>query len=180
MKSKEATELPHHNDARDRETASLELGAELDAIQDRLRELERCVEGLRTQFDGLAAMIRVSGSDAPEAGDQPSPSPSNGAARPAPAEAIDPEKLRVEAQRYARLLVSEIELYNPAEVARGREHKDLYARLKFHIERSRKAYQSKFGTTLDGQPDYFHEEMVRALAGSDPTVLGLVYPHHSA
>ena len=45
------------------------------------------------------------------------------------------------AQRFARLLVDEIKLYNQAKVAEGRRHKDLYDRLKEDIEKSRSTYQ---------------------------------------
>src|ERR1700723_1852471 len=39
------------------------------------------------------------------------------------------------AQRFARLLVDEIKLYNQAKVAEGRKHKDLYDRMKDDIEK---------------------------------------------
>src|SRR6185503_4000957 len=40
------------------------------------------------------------------------------------------EKLHNDARRFARLLVSEIKLYNEQKVADGRRHNDLYDRLK--------------------------------------------------
>ena len=86
------------------------------------------------------------------------------------------KKIHKDARRFARLLVSEIELYNKAKVAEGRKNQDLYRRLKTDIERSRKTYEKRFGKTVAKQVDYFHEELVKTLAGDDPTFLGSDYP----
>src|ERR1700722_17160920 len=67
------------------------------------------------------------------------------AAASAPAAAADPfagmspddADTHRKAQRFARLLVDEIKLYNQAKVAEGRRNKDLYDRLKEDIEKSR-------------------------------------------
>lgn len=90
------------------------------------------------------------------------------------------QKLHKDAKRFAKLLISEIELYNKAKVADGRKNKDLYKRMKTDIERSRQTFEKRFGKTLGKQFDYFHEEVVRTLAGNDPTVLGADYPGPSA
>jgi hypothetical protein len=90
------------------------------------------------------------------------------------------QKVHRDAKRFARLLVSEIELYNKAKVADGRKNKDLYTRLKSDIERSRKTFQKRFGKTVAKEQEYFHEELVKTLAGSDPSVLGSDYPGPSA
>ena len=44
--------------------------------------------------------------------------------------APEDQKLHDDAKRFARLLVSEIKLYNEAQVNAGRDHRDLYDRLK--------------------------------------------------
>src|SRR5262249_14466812 len=54
------------------------------------------------------------------------------------------------AQRFARLLVDEIKLYNQAKVADGRKHKDLYDRLKDDIDKSRATYHKRYGNTAAG------------------------------
>jgi hypothetical protein len=77
-----------------------------------------------------------------------------------------------DARRLARLLVFEIELYNKAEVIEGRKNKDLHQRLKDDIERSRQTFRERFGAIVDEQFDYFHDELVRTLAGNDPSLLG--------
>jgi hypothetical protein len=90
------------------------------------------------------------------------------------------QKLHRDAKRFARLLVSEIELYNKGKVAEGRRNKDLYKRLKTDIDRSRQTYEKRFGKTEVKQFDYFHEELVRTLAASDASLLGSEYPGPAA
>jgi hypothetical protein len=86
------------------------------------------------------------------------------------------QKIHKDAKRFAKLLISEIELYNKAKVADGRKNNDLYKRLKTDIDRSRLTYEKRFGKTVAKQYDYFHEELVRALAASNAAVLGSDYP----
>jgi hypothetical protein len=76
------------------------------------------------------------------------------------------------AQRFARLLVDEIKLYNQAKVNDGRRHKDLYDRLKEDIEKSRATYQKRYGSTAAASGDYFQKEVVRSLAEDDLSVMG--------
>jgi hypothetical protein len=98
----------------------------------------------------------------------------------APAAAADPfagmspedAETHRKAQRFARLLVDEIKLYNQAKVAEGRRHKDLYDRLKEDIDKSRSTYTKRYGTTAAASGDYFQKEVVRNLAEEDLSVLG--------
>jgi hypothetical protein len=98
----------------------------------------------------------------------------------APAAAADPfagmsaedAETHRKAQRFARLLVDEIKLYNQAKVAEGRRHKDLYDRLKEDIEKSRSTYTKRYGTTAAASGDYFQREVVRNLAEEDLSVMG--------
>jgi hypothetical protein len=76
------------------------------------------------------------------------------------------------AQRFARLLVDEIKLYNQAKVAEGRRHKDLYDRLKDDIEKSRATFTKRYGSTAAASGDYFQKEVVRSLAEDDLSVMG--------
>jgi hypothetical protein len=76
------------------------------------------------------------------------------------------------AQRFARLLVDEIKLYNQAKVGEGRKNKDLYDRLKEDIEKSRGTYQKRYGNTVAGGADYFSQELVRSLAEDDSSIMG--------
>jgi|GEM_PF-545880 len=83
------------------------------------------------------------------------------------------QKLHDDAKRFARLLVSEIKLYNEAQVAAGREHRDLYERLREDIERSRRMYMDRVPPHIHSSTNYFYEELVRTLANGDPTLLGM-------
>jgi molybdopterin converting factor small subunit len=93
---------------------------------------------------------------------------------PTPPEASPDEKrLHEEAQRFARLLVQEIKMYNEQQVIMGRQYRDLYERLRDDIERSRKVYLERFPQSVVSQRDYFYEELVRVLADGDPSLLGI-------
>lgn len=84
----------------------------------------------------------------------------------------DEERRRhADARRFARLLVSEILLYNEEAVVQGRRHRDLGRRLEKEIDRSRKAYESRFPRSTYGT-DYFGEEIVRTIAQGDRSLLG--------
>ena len=87
---------------------------------------------------------------------------------------MSPEDAEIhrKAQRFARLLMDEIKLYNQAKVAEGRKHKDLYDRLKEDIDKSRSTYQKRYGNTVAGGSDYLSSELVRSLAEDDVSLLG--------
>jgi hypothetical protein len=92
--------------------------------------------------------------------------------RPLPEE----EKLHSEAKRFARLLVSEIKLYNEKHVVEGRGNGDLYLRLKRDIDRSREMYEKRISPIVSRKIDYFHDEIIRILGDNDPSTLGSDYP----
>ena len=76
------------------------------------------------------------------------------------------------ARRYAKLLVSEIKLYNEGAVRVGRERRDLMLRLKAEIERARKLYEERVPASIRGRDSYFQHELVQTLADGDQTLLG--------
>ncbi len=78
-----------------------------------------------------------------------------------------------EARRLARLLVTEIKLYNEDEVEAGRRNRDVYQRLKEDIERSRQIYEERVEEGIRGEKDYFHDALVRILGGGDEKSLGI-------
>ena len=88
--------------------------------------------------------------------------------------ADDPQRAVDDARRIARLLVSEIKLYNERKVAEGRAAGDLYVRLKDDIERSRQVYAERTPEHIRATADFFHEELVRILAEGKPEALGPV------
>ena len=85
-------------------------------------------------------------------------------------------RLHNDARRFARLLVSEIKLYNESKVAEGRAQGDLYGRLREYIDRSREMYDKRVKPEVAQRYDYFHHELVDTLAEGDPAKLGNAYP----
>ena len=92
----------------------------------------------------------------------------------APAAVVSPEqqKAHEDAKRFARLVVSEIKLYNEAKVNDGRRNKDIYERLKEDIERGRQMYSDRVVPAVRDSTNYFYDELVRILAGGDASALG--------
>ncbi len=129
--------------------------------------------------------------DRPEAGAVPPPAPTPpsaagpveppagvegpGWAFSAPQETVskDEEAAHEEARRLARLLVSEIQLYNQDEVEEGRRNRDIYERLRDDIDRSRQLYEDRVDSGVRENTDYFYQELVRQLAAGDAKALGI-------
>jgi hypothetical protein len=76
-----------------------------------------------------------------------------------------------EARRFARLLASEIKLYNEHAVTEGRARGDLYARLRQDIERGRRLYEERVPADVRSRTDFYYEELVEVLAGGRPEAL---------
>lgn len=111
--------------------------------------------------------------------------PAEAAQAPGPAEAGPPDlsqlneeeqKVNQDAKRFAKLLISEIELYSKVKVSEGRKNKDLYGSLKTDLQRSRQTYEKRFAKTQASRHDYLHDEIVRILANDDASILGPDYP----
>jgi hypothetical protein len=85
---------------------------------------------------------------------------------------IDPNGDDQGARRFARLLVSEIKLYNEAAVRSGRQHRDLLKRLRTEIDRARRLYEERVSPGVDARQTYFQQELVQTLADGDPSLLG--------
>jgi hypothetical protein len=90
-----------------------------------------------------------------------------------PAAAPTEDATHDEARRLARLLVSEIKLYNEEQVEDGRRNRDIYERLKEDIDRSRQMYEERVDERIRNTTDYFYQELVRILAGGDPKAMGI-------
>ena len=90
--------------------------------------------------------------------------------------AEDERRLHNDARRFARLLVSEIKLYNEQKVREGRESSDLYERLREAIDRSREMYEKRVQPPVSAKFDYFHYELINSLAEGDEAKLGGSYP----
>jgi hypothetical protein len=75
------------------------------------------------------------------------------------------------ARRYAKLLVSEIKMYNEGAVRVGRERRDLQTRLRDEIDRARRLYEQRIGSSVADRDGYFHQELVQTLADGDASLL---------
>lgn len=88
----------------------------------------------------------------------------------------DERRQHQDARRFARLLVSEIKLYNEPKVVEGRAQGNLYERLREYIDRSREMYDKRVKAGVSAKYDYFHHELVNTLAEGDAAKLGEAYP----
>jgi hypothetical protein len=94
--------------------------------------------------------------------------------------AEEDKRFHNEARRFARLLVSEIKLYNEQKVRDGRDAGDLYERLREDIDRSRQMYDKRVRPEVSNRFDYFDHELVNMLAEGDRDKLGAGYPGATA
>ncbi|MEP7132567.1 MAG: hypothetical protein ABI914_05340 [Acidobacteriota bacterium] len=99
--------------------------------------------------------------------------PSGGRRLAGPLAPADGDERRDEARRFAKLLVSEIKLYNEKAVLEGRQHGDLYPRLREDIDRSRQMYDERIPEDVRSNSNFFYEELVRILAEGRAESLGL-------
>jgi hypothetical protein len=76
------------------------------------------------------------------------------------------------ARRYAKLLISEIKLYNEGAVRVGCQKQDLLHRLRTEIDRARRLYEERVPATVEARQSYFQHELIHTLAGGDPAALG--------
>jgi hypothetical protein len=76
------------------------------------------------------------------------------------------------ARRYARLLLSEVRMFNEPLVDAGRKSRDLLSRLSGEIERARRVYEARVPSTCARRGEFFDQELVRTLADGDRTLLG--------
>jgi hypothetical protein len=119
-----------------------------------------------------SASPAASGDDRPSTQYIPPPGVARGGALGGGGNTEDTKK-HDEARRFARLLVSEIKLYNESKVEQGRKNNDLYERLKEDIDRSRQMYDERISDDVRKVSNYFYDELVRILADGKSDALGL-------
>jgi DNA gyrase/topoisomerase IV subunit B len=85
-------------------------------------------------------------------------------------------RIHLSAQRAARVRVSQMRLYQAADVQAGRAHGDLYGALRKPIDDARAAFRENYFERCPNMVDYLHLELVRTLAHDDPELLGKDYP----
>ena len=161
-----------------------------EAMADTLRptyiqpEPEPVVEALPMEHEMAEPADEASSMTEPEPPQEfqePPPSPTRrryGQDQDLPVDVSSDEERRLhnDARRFARLLISEIKLYNEQKVSEGRNQGDLYDRLREYIDRSREMYDKRVRAEVAARYDYFHGELVNTLAEGDVSKLGSNYP----
>lgn len=83
--------------------------------------------------------------------------------------------LHIQAQRFSRIKVAEMQLARPGVSHAGREQGTLYLLFRNEIDKAREAYATQF-MTIPSMVDYLHLELVRTAAEGDESKLGADYP----
>jgi hypothetical protein len=78
------------------------------------------------------------------------------------------EEVISEAKRIARLIVSEIKLYNQDKISRANSKKEIMDLLKMDLMKGKEHYDGRIASRLSGGPDYFMDSVKEILlAGKD-------------
>ena len=88
-----------------------------------------------------------------------------------PEAALDP-RTRANAERLARVLVGDVELYFPAKVAQARTQGNLYGLLRDELERSRATFVERFGEEVELQHRIFTSTVIQQLCEGNARALG--------
>ncbi len=88
----------------------------------------------------------------------------------------DEQNLHLRAQRFARVLVAGMQLYEAQAVKSGRAERNLYTHLQSNIDAGRETFRNDFLSKSDSMVDYLHLELLRTLANDDGDLLGPEYP----
>ena len=93
-------------------------------------------------------------------------------------ESLPPEEqqIHLRAQRFARVQVAEMRLYEADAVQSGRTRGDLYGALRGRIDAARQHSHEQFFSRCPSMVDYLHLELLRTLAHDDADLLGKDYP----
>lgn len=127
------------------------------------RHAARCLEALTA--------MRASGYARPQRPDVVVPMPPHLRIVERPALETSVGDAIAQAQRVARLLVSEIRLSREDDIRQGRAAGDLEARLGGDIERARQQYLARVSEAVPGRDALFEDEVIRTLASGDASLL---------
>jgi hypothetical protein len=157
------------------DTHEAALGGWPARIEVLTRHASRCLEALTaTKAAAVAAPpgAQVVGRVAPATAVVNPAGPMSAAEPSAP---LDLEAVTA-AERYAKLLVSEVKLYNEAAVRVARHKKDIRTRLRAEIDRARRLYHERVPAGVATRDEIFDQELVRTLADGQPDLLGTDMP----
>lgn len=86
------------------------------------------------------------------------------------------QEIHLRAQRYARVQVAELRLYQSERVRQARKDNNIYGVFRLEIDQVRSDFRTQFVETCPSMLDYYHMELVRILANENEKVLGPDYP----
>jgi hypothetical protein len=86
------------------------------------------------------------------------------------------QQLHLRAQRFARVQVAEMRLFEAVAVQTGRTQRNLYEALRKSIDAARETFRRRFFASCPNMVDYLDLELTRTLANDDPDLLGKTYP----
>ena len=89
----------------------------------------------------------------------------------APPAELDP-RTRAAAERLARVLVGDVEIYFPEKVAQAHRQGNLYGLLRNELERSRATFVERFGEPVENQYRIFTTTIIQLLCDGDVSKLG--------
>lgn len=81
-------------------------------------------------------------------------------------------KVRANAERSARVLVGDIELYFPNKVTQGRQKGNLYAALRDELDRSLASFVERYTADVENHYHIFYQTVLQQLCDGDVTKLG--------
>jgi hypothetical protein len=86
------------------------------------------------------------------------------------------QEVHLRAQRFARVQVAELRLYQSERVRQSRRDGNIYGVFRTEIDQAREEFRTQFVETCPSMLDYYHMELVRILANENEKVLGPDYP----
>ncbi|MCC6264842.1 MAG: hypothetical protein IT169_14785 [Bryobacterales bacterium] len=86
------------------------------------------------------------------------------------------QEVHLRAQRFARVQVAELRLYQSERVRQSRRDNNIYGVFRSEIDQAREEFRTQFVETCPSMLDYYHMELVRILANENEKVLGPEYP----
>jgi hypothetical protein len=89
---------------------------------------------------------------------------------------LDDQRFHLRAQRFARVQVAGMRLFQADAVLAGRAGRNLYDALRNSIDAAREGFRPSFFAPCSTMVDYLHLELVQTLANDDPDLLGNNYP----
>ncbi len=145
---------------------------EVDLARRRLqRETTTAVEPSPPEAADPPVAAAPSPPPEPEVEDAPAADGERGlAASPAGAETDTDPELEA-ARRFARLIATDIRLYNEEDVLLGRKNGDLQSRIRDHLARGRETFRRRFPSIGEIGDGILHEAYVRVLAGGDDRLI---------